>query len=175
MKREREERRENERRKKRDKKKKRKERKRKRKRGRRSAVSSSVHWRFHGRNSLDQGVKSRDSSRGYDSRGRDSSYLGFFLSFELLFLSAFRTMLCHVYGMFYGINWNMAHFAVSIETGCSRSKGLLPKQIWVENLQVRELPKCSCNARAHYCVDWCNSVALVALQLRMIISFSSEL
>ena len=50
-------------------------------------------------------------------RGRDSSYLGFFLSFELLFWSTFGTTLCHVSGMFCGINWNMAHFAVSIETG----------------------------------------------------------
>ena len=64
---------------------------------------------------------------GYAPRGRDSSYLGFFLSFELLFWPAFGTTLCHVYGMFCGINWNMAYFAVSIETGCSRSKGLLPE------------------------------------------------
>ena len=55
--------------------------------------------------------------KGYASRGRDSSYLGFFLSFELLFWSAFGTTLCNVYGMFCGINWNMAHFANSIETG----------------------------------------------------------
>ena len=54
---------------------------------------------------------------GCTPRGRDSSYLGFFLSFELLFWYAFRTTLCHVYDMFCGINWNMAHFAVSIETG----------------------------------------------------------
>ena len=59
--------------------------------------------------------------------------------------------------------------------GCSRSKGLLPKQIWVKNLRVQELPKCSCNPRTHYCVDWRNSVAPVALQLRTIIFFSSEL
>ena len=50
-------------------------------------------------------------------RGKDSSYIGFFLSFEFLFWSAFRTTLCHVYNMFCGINWNMAHFAVSIEMG----------------------------------------------------------
>ena len=37
---------------------------------------------------------------GCASRGRDSSYLGFVLSFELLFWSAFGTTLCHVYGMF---------------------------------------------------------------------------
>ena len=49
-------------------------------------------------------------------RGRDSFYLGFFLSFELLFWSAFGTTLFHVYDMFCGINWNMAHFVVSIET-----------------------------------------------------------
>ena len=54
---------------------------------------------------------------GYAPRGRDSSFLGFFLSFKLLFWSAFGTMLCHVYGMFCGINWNIAHFTVSIETG----------------------------------------------------------
>ena len=62
-----------------------------------------------------------------------------------------------------------------LRRGCSRSKGLISKQIWVENLCVRELPKCSCNPRAHYCVDWCNSVAHVALQLRTTISFSFEL
>ena len=33
---------------------------------------------------------------GCASRGRDSSYLGFFLLFELLFWSAFGTTLCHV-------------------------------------------------------------------------------
>ena len=49
-------------------------------------------------------------------RGKESSYLGFFLSFEILFWFAFGITLCHVYGMFCGINWNMAHFAVSIET-----------------------------------------------------------
>ena len=97
----------------------RKERKRKRKRerGRRSVVSFSVHWRSDGWNSLDQGVKSGDSTRGYTLRGMDSSYFGLLLAFQLLFWSAFGTMLCHVYGMFCDINWNMAHFAVSIETG----------------------------------------------------------
>ena len=55
--------------------------------------------------------------KGCAPRGRDSTYLGFFLSFELLFWSAFGTTLCHGYGIFYGVNWNMAHFAVSIETG----------------------------------------------------------
>ena len=54
---------------------------------------------------------------GCTPRGRDSSYLGFFLSFDLLFWFAFGTTLFHFYGMFCGINWNMAHFAVSIETG----------------------------------------------------------
>ena len=50
-------------------------------------------------------------------RGRDSSDLSLFLSFELLFWYAFGTTLCHFYDMFCGINWNMTHFAVSIETG----------------------------------------------------------
>ena len=36
---------------------------------------------------------------------------------------------------------------------CSQSKGLLPKRIWVENLRVREFPKCSRNPRAHYYVE----------------------
>ena len=54
---------------------------------------------------------------GYSPRGRDSSYFGFFLSFDLLFWSTFGTTLCHVYGMFCGINWNMDNFMVSIETG----------------------------------------------------------
>ena len=54
---------------------------------------------------------------GYAPRGRDSSYLGFFLSFELLFWYAFGTTLCHGYGIFCGINWNMAHFVFSIEMG----------------------------------------------------------
>ena len=64
-------------------------------------------------------VKPRSKVRIFDegcaSRGRDSSYLGFFLSFELLFWSTLGTTLYHVYGMFCGINWNMTHFAVSIE------------------------------------------------------------
>ena len=66
-------------------------------------------------------VRPRSKVRIFDEgcapRGRDSSYLGFFISFELLFWSAFGTTLCHVDGMFCGINWNMAHFSVSIETG----------------------------------------------------------
>ena len=62
-----------------------KRKKRKRERGKRPAVSSSVYWRSDGRNLLDQGVKSGDSTRGYASRGRDSSYFGLFLAFELLF------------------------------------------------------------------------------------------
>ena len=73
-KREREERRERERRRER-----RKERKKKRKRkrgGRRPTVSSSIHWHFDSRNSLNQGVKYEDSTRGYVSKGRDSSYFG---------------------------------------------------------------------------------------------------
>ena len=94
-----------------------KERKRKRERGRRPTVSSSIHWRSDGRNSLDQGIKSGYSKRGYASRCRDSSYFGLLLAFELLFWFAFGTTLCHVYGMFCGINWNMAHFVVLIETG----------------------------------------------------------
>ena len=66
-------------------------------------------------------IKARSEVRIFDEscapRGRDSSYLGLFLSFELLFWYAFGTTLCHVYGMFCGINWNMTHFAVSIEIG----------------------------------------------------------
>ena len=100
-------------------KKERKERKRKRKRerGRRSAVSSSVHWHSDSRNSSDEGVKSRDSTRGYASRGRDSSYFGLFLAFELLFWVDFGIVLCHVNGM---------------GRICSRFKGLLRDKIWVE-------------------------------------------
>ena len=68
-------------------------------------------------------VRARSNVRIFDEgcapRGRDSSYLGFFLSFELLFWLAFRTTLCHVYGLFCSINWNRAHFAVSIKTGVS--------------------------------------------------------
>ena len=70
---------------KKEKKRKEKKRKRKRERGRRPTISSSVHWRPDGQNSLDQGVKSGDSTRGYASRGRDSSYFGLFLAFGLLF------------------------------------------------------------------------------------------
>ena len=67
-----------------EKKKRKKERKRKRERekGRRPAISSSVDWHSNGQNSLSQGVKSGDSTRGYASRGRD-----------------FGTVLCHVNGM----------------------------------------------------------------------------
>ena len=81
--------------------KKRKERKRKRKRerGRRLTVSSSVHWHSDGQNSLDQGVKFGDSTRGYALRGRDSSYFGLFLAFGLFFWADFGIVLCHVNGM----------------------------------------------------------------------------
>ena len=47
-----------------------KKRKRKRERGRRPAVSSSVHWRFDGQNSLDQRVTSGYSTRNCATRGR---------------------------------------------------------------------------------------------------------
>ena len=47
---------------------------------------------------------------GWAPRGWDSSYLGFFLSFKLLFWSTFETTLCHVYGMFCGINWKYVPF-----------------------------------------------------------------
>ena len=60
--------------------------------------------------------KVRIFDEGCALRDRDSSYLGFFLCFELLFWFAFGIMLCHAYGIFCGINWNMAHFAISIET-----------------------------------------------------------
>ena len=115
----------------------RKERKRKRKRerGTRPKVSSSIHWRSEGRNLLDQGVKSRDSTRGYSSTGRDSSYFSLFLAFGLLFWADFGIVLCHVNGM--GRIFN-------------RFKGLLLERIWVENLHFRELPKCSCNPRVSY-------------------------
>ena len=98
--------------------------------------------------------------RGYALRGRDSSYFGLFLAFGLLFWADFGTMLFHVNGM---------------GRICSRFKGLLLKQIWVKKLHLQEFPKCSCNPRACYCVDWRNSVAPGVLQLRTTISFSSEL
>ena len=60
--------------------------KRKRERGRRPAVSSLVPWRSKDWNSLNQEVKSGDSTRGYASRVRDSSYFGLLLAFGLLFL-----------------------------------------------------------------------------------------
>ena len=107
-------------------------------------VSSSVHWRPDCRNSLDQGVKSGDSTRGYASRGRDFSFFGLLLAFVLLFWDDFETVLCHVNGM---------------GRVCSRFKGLLLEQIWVEKLHLREFPKCSCNPWACYCLDWRNSVA----------------
>ena len=101
-------------------------------------VSSSVHWRANCRNSLDQRVKSGDLIRSYTSRGRDSSYFGLFIAFGLLSWAYFGTMLCHVNGMGRICNW---------------FKGLLPERIWVEKLHLQELPKCSCNPRAHYCLD----------------------
>ena len=103
-----------------------------------------VHWGSDDRNSLDQGVKSENSTRGYASRGKDSSYFGLFLVFGLLFWADFRTVLCHVNGM---------------GRVCSHFKGLLSEQIWVEKLHLRGFPKCSCNPRTRYCVDWRNSVA----------------
>ena len=48
--------------------------------------------------------KVRIFDEGCASRGRESSYISFFLSFEPLFWSSFGTTLCHVYGMFCGIN-----------------------------------------------------------------------
>ena len=48
---------------------------------------------------MDQGVKSGDSTRGYASRGKDSSYFGLLLAFGLLFWANFGTVLCHVNGM----------------------------------------------------------------------------
>ena len=51
-----------------------------------------------------------------------------------------------------------------LRQGCSQSKRFLPERIWVENLRVQELPKCSYNPRAHYCVDWRNSVVPVVIQ-----------
>ena len=124
-------------------------------------------------------VRLRSKVRIFDEdctpRGRDSSYLGFFLFFQLLFWSTFGSTLCHVYGMFCGINWYMIHLRSQLRRGCSRSKGLLSERIWVENFHVREFPKCSCNFWAHDFVDWHNSVAPIALQLRTTISFSFEL
>ena len=52
--------------------------------------------------------------------------------------------------------------------GCYRSEFGL-------KLHLQEFPKCSCNPRARYCVDWRNSVAPSVLQFWTIISFSSEL
>ena len=123
-------------------------------------VSSSVHWHSDSRNLLDQGVKSKDSTRGYASRGRDSSYCGLFLSFGLLFWADYQTVLRHVNGM---------------GRVCSRFKGLLSERIWVENLHLREFPKCFCNPQTRYCMDWRNSVAPSVLQLQTIISFLSKL
>ena len=123
-------------------------------------VSSSVHWRSDGRNSLDKEVKSGDLTRGYASRGRDFSYFSLFLTFGLLFWADFGTVLCHVNGM---------------GRVCSQFKGLLSERIWVEILHLREFPKCSYNPRACYCMDWHNSVAPGILQLRTTISFWSEL
>ena len=116
--------------------------------------------RSDGQNSFDQGVKSGDSTRGYASRGMDSFYFGLPLAFRLLFWADIGTVLCHVNGM----GWVYSRF-----------KGLLLERIWVENLHLREFPKCSCNPRARYCVDWRNSVAPSVLQLRTTLSFSSEL
>ena len=87
---------------------KRKERKeREEKKREREREESKRGRRRKGKRSSD-GQNSSDPVRIFDEgcapRGRDSSYLGFFLSFELLFLSSFRTTLCHVYGMFCGIN-----------------------------------------------------------------------
>ena len=75
-------------------------------------MSSLVHWRFDGRNSLDQGVKSGDLTRGNASRGRDSSCFGLFLAFRPLFWVDFGIVLCHVNG---------------IGQVCSQFKGLLPE------------------------------------------------
>ena len=93
-------------------------------------ISYSVHWSSDGRNSLNQGVKSRDLTRGYASKGWNYSSFGLFLAFGLLFWYDFGTMLRHVNGM---------------GRVCSMFKGLLSERIWVEKLHLRELPKCSDN------------------------------
>ena len=123
-------------------------------------VSSSVHWCPDCRNLLNQGEKSGDSTRGYASRGRDSSYFDLFLTLGLLFWADFGTVMCHVNGM----GWV-----------CSRFKGLLLERIWVEIFHLQELPNSSCNPRARYYVYWRNSAAPRVLQLQTTISLSSEL
>ena len=132
----------------------------KKKRGRRPTVSSSVHRRLDGRNSLDQGVKSQDSTRGYASRGRDFSYFGLFLTFGLLFWADFGMVLCHVNGM----GWV-----------CSRFKGLLSEKICVEKISFTGVAKLLQQPSACYYVDWRNCVALGVFQLQTTISFLSEL
>ena len=72
---------------------------------------------FDGQNSSDQEVKSVYTMRVALQEVEILHTFVYFLSFKLFFWFAFGTTLCHVYGMFCGINWNMTHFAVSIETG----------------------------------------------------------
>ena len=65
-------------------------------------VSSSVHWHSNGQNSLNQGVKSRDSTRGYAQRGRGFSYTGSFsLKGHIWLYSSVPTS-----GLSFGIVWN---------------------------------------------------------------------
>ena len=87
---------------------------------------------------------------GYAPRGRDSSYIGLFISFELLFLVDFGTMLCLVYDM---------------GQVCSRFKGYIRDEFGLKHCVYRRCqnaPACcsveatqlrgSCNPRAHYCM-----------------------
>ena len=94
---------------------KRKERERRRRKGERKKEKKKAVFR------QSELVRPRSKVHIFDEgcapRGRDSFYFCLLLAFELLFWSAFGTTLCHVYGMFCGINWNMAHFAVLIEMG----------------------------------------------------------
>ena len=69
-------------------------RKRRRRKGERNKEKRKAVFRWLGL------VRARSKVRIFDEgctlRDRDSFYLGFFLSFELLFWFSFRTTLCHV-------------------------------------------------------------------------------
>ena len=111
--------------------------------------------RSDGRNSLDQGVESGDSTRAYASRGRDSSYFGLLIAFGLLILKPCCAML---------MAWD--GFVASL-------KGLLSERIWVENCIYGSCQNAPATLGHATFVNWRNSVAPGGLQLQTIIFFSS--
>ena len=97
--------------------------------------------RSDSRNSLDQGVKSGDSTRGYTSRGRNSAYFGFTSSLWAIVFGLILEPCCAMLMV-----WD--EFEVGLK-GCYRSEfGLKIAFTGVAKMLLQ-----GCNPRARYCVD----------------------